>query len=108
MDIGEMHTVAKELVVKARDGKLTPEEMSGSTFTISNMGMLGVDQFTAIINPGESAILAVASTKPTPVVIDGEIAVRDIMKITLSADHRVIDGAKALEFMNTIKSKLEI
>jgi len=108
MDMDQLHDTAKSLVAKARDGKLTPEEMTGSTFTISNMGMLGVDQFTAIINPGEGAILAVSSTKPTPVVKDGEVVVRDVMKITLSADHRIIDGATGAKFMNAIKDKLEV
>jgi len=107
LDLAQIHDAAKSLVTKARDGKLTPEEMTGSTFTISNMGMLGIDQFTAIINPGEGAILAVASTVKTPVVKDEEIVVRDIMKMTLSADHRIIDGATAAKFLNSIKSKLE-
>lgn len=107
LDLGQLHAAAKNLIRKARDGKLTPEEMSGSTFTISNMGMLGVDQFTAIINPGEGAILAVASTVTTPVVRTDEVVVRQIMKLTLSADHRIIDGATAAQFLNAIKDKLE-
>ena len=71
------------------------------------MGMLGVDNFTAIINPGESAILAVASTFPTPVARDGKIEIREIMKITLSSDHRLVDGAMAAGFVNRVKSMLE-
>jgi pyruvate dehydrogenase E2 component (dihydrolipoamide acetyltransferase) len=107
LSLGELHDCAAELVAKARAGKLTPDEMSGSTFTISNMGMLDIENFTAIINPGESAILAVSSTLKQPVVKGGQIVVRDIMKMTLSCDHRIIDGATAARFANAIKQKLE-
>jgi pyruvate dehydrogenase E2 component (dihydrolipoamide acetyltransferase) len=107
LSLGELHDCAAELVAKARAGKLTPDEMCGSTFTISNMGMLDIENFTAIINPGESAILAVSSTLKQPVVKDGQIVVRDIMKMTLSCDHRIIDGATAARFANAIKQKLE-
>jgi len=107
LSLAELHDCASELVAKARAGKLTPDEMGGSTFTISNMGMLDIENFTAIINPGESAILAVSSTLPQPVVKDGQIVVRDIMKMTLSSDHRIIDGATAARFANAIKQKLE-
>lgn len=107
MDVQQLHDSAKDLVQKAREGRLTPEEMTGSTFTISNMGMLGIDEFTAIINPGEGAILAVASTQPTPVVREGDVVVRDVMKMTLSADHRIIDGATGASFLNAIKERLE-
>lgn len=103
----EIHQKAAVLIDKARAGKLTPNEMAGSTFTISNMGMLDVENFTAIINPGESAILAVSTAHPTPVVKDGEIVIRNIMKMTLSSDHRLIDGALAARFVNAIKTKLE-
>ena len=103
----ELHQAAKALAARARDGKLLPEEMSGSTFTVSNMGMLNVENFTAIINPGESAILAVSSTLPTPVARDGNVVVRPIMKITLASDHRLVDGAMAARFVNAIKTKLE-
>jgi pyruvate dehydrogenase E2 component (dihydrolipoamide acetyltransferase) len=107
LSLAELHDSAAELVAKARAGKLTPDEMGGSTFTISNMGMLEIENFTAIINPGESAILAVSSTIKQPVVRDGQIVVRDIMKMTLSSDHRIIDGATAARFANAIKQKLE-
>jgi pyruvate dehydrogenase E2 component (dihydrolipoamide acetyltransferase) len=107
LSIAELHERAAGLTIKARDGKLTPDEMTGSTFTVSNMGMLDVEHFTAIINPGESAILAVASTRPTPVVRDGKIEIRAIMKITLSSDHRLVDGACAARFVNRVKSMLE-
>jgi len=105
LSLAELHGCATALVAKARAGKLT--EMGGSTFTISNMGMLDIENFTAIINPGESAILAVSSTLKQPVVKDDHIVVRHIMKMTLSSDHRIIDGATAARFANAIKQKLE-
>ena len=105
--LDEIQAESGELAEKARSGKLTPDEMKGGTFTISNMGMMNVESFQAIVNPGESAILAVASCIPTPVVRDGEIVIRDIMKVTVSADHRVVDGAMAASFANCIREKLE-
>jgi len=103
----ELNARSKELAEKARNGKLGPDEMTGGTFTISNMGMLDVENFTAIINPGESAILAVSSTLRKPVVRDDKVVIRSIMKMTLSSDHRLIDGAMAARFANAIKQKLE-
>jgi pyruvate dehydrogenase E2 component (dihydrolipoyllysine-residue acetyltransferase) len=107
MQLDELQDVAAELAEKARSGKLLPEAMQGGTFTISNMGMLNVENFSAIINPGESAILAVSSTVKTPVVIDDEIVIRNIMKVTLSCDHRTVDGATAAMFANAVKTNLE-
>jgi pyruvate dehydrogenase E2 component (dihydrolipoamide acetyltransferase) len=107
LTIAELNLRAKELVEKARAGKLAPDEMTGSTFTISNMGMLDVENFTAIINTGEAGILAVSSTVKKAVVRDDKIVARSIMKITLSADHRIVDGAMAAKFANAIKQKLE-
>jgi len=107
LTLAEINAAAKALAEKARAGKLAPDEMTGSTFTISNMGMLNVENFTAIINTGEAAILAVASTLPQPAVRDGKVVVRQIMKMTLSSDHRIVDGALAARFINTIKAKLE-
>lgn len=107
ISIAELHERAGGLALKAREGKLAPSEMSGSTFTVSNMGMLGVDNFTAIINPGESGILAVASVFSVPAVKDGKIEIRDSMKITLSSDHRLVDGAMAAKFVNRVKAMLE-
>jgi len=107
MTLAEIHDCATELTAKARAGKLTPAEMTGSTFTISNMGMLDVENFTAIINPGESAILAVSSVQKQPVVREDRVTIRSVMKMTLSSDHRLIDGALAARFVNAIKSKLE-
>lgn len=107
LTMSELHDVAGELATKARDGKLTPDEMKGGTFTISNMGMLGVNDFNAIINPGEAAILAVASTKDKPVVRDGKVVVRSMMNLRLSVDHRIVDGAVGAAFVNSVKEKLE-
>ena len=104
MTLAEISAASKELVEKARAGKL---DTSGSTFTISNMGMLNVENFTAIINTGEAAILAVSTTMPQPVVRDGQVVVRQMMKMTLSSDHRIVDGALAAKFINAVKQKLE-
>jgi pyruvate dehydrogenase E2 component (dihydrolipoamide acetyltransferase) len=95
------------LVEAARTGKLKPEDFSGGTFSVSNLGMYGVDEFTAIINPPESAILAVGASVPTPVVQEGQVVVRDQMKVTLSVDHRALDGATAARFLQDLKRLLE-
>jgi pyruvate dehydrogenase E2 component (dihydrolipoamide acetyltransferase) len=107
LTMAEISAISKQLAEKARAGKLTPDEMSGGTFTISNMGMLNVENFCAIINPGEGAILAVASAIQQPVARDDKMVIRQIMKITLSADHRLIDGALGAQFINAVKTKLE-
>jgi pyruvate dehydrogenase E2 component (dihydrolipoamide acetyltransferase) len=107
LTMDELKVQTKALALKSREGKLTPDEMVGSSFTVSNMGMLGVDQFSAIINPGEAGILAVASGRELPAVMNGEIKIRTIMAMTLSADHRIVDGATAARFINAIKDKLE-
>jgi pyruvate dehydrogenase E2 component (dihydrolipoamide acetyltransferase) len=107
LGLDELHDMAKSLAEKARNGSLLPDEMAGSTFTVSNMGMLDVDKFHAIINPGEGAILAVASTRDQAVVRDGQIRVRAMMNITLSVDHRIIDGKMAAEFVNAVRKKIE-
>jgi pyruvate dehydrogenase E2 component (dihydrolipoamide acetyltransferase) len=107
LTLAELNARSKELAEKARNGKLGPDEMTGGTFTISNMGMLDVENFTAIINPGESAILAVSSTLNKPVALGDQVVVRSIMKMTLSSDHRLIDGAMAVRFINAVKQKLE-
>ena len=105
--LAELHDAAAQLAEKARAGKLRPEEMTGSTFTLSNMGMMDIENFTAIINPGESAVLAVSSAMKTPVVRDDAVVIRTMMKMTLSSDHRIIDGVTAARFINAIKNKLE-
>jgi pyruvate dehydrogenase E2 component (dihydrolipoamide acetyltransferase) len=107
LSLAELRDRAKALTEKARSGKLTPDEMTGSGFTVSNMGMLGVDSFAAIINPGEAGILAVGSAKEAAVVVDGKLAVRTCMALTLSADHRIVDGALGAQFVNAIKARLE-
>lgn len=108
LTLAGIHHQSRNLVEKARAGRITPDEMTGSTFTISNMGMLDVENFTAIINPGESAILAVSSTVKRPVVrYNDQIAVRSVMKMTLSSDHRIIDGSRAAAFVNAIRNRLE-
>jgi len=107
LTVAEIHARAQELTAKARAGQLTPAEMTGSTFTISNLGMMDVENFTAIINPGESAILAVSSGAKQPVVRNDRVVIRTMMKMTLSSDHRLIDGALAARFLNSIRKTLE-
>lgn len=97
----------RTLAGKARDRKLGLDEMSGGTFTVSNLGMFGIDHFTAVINPPEAAILAVGAVRPEPGVKDGELAVVQKMTMTLSSDHRVIDGAQAAEFVRDLAAVLE-
>jgi len=97
----------KELSKKAQAGKLSPDDLQGGTFTISNLGMFGVDRFTAIINPPESAILAVGRIKEQPMVVNGEIVIRPTMWITLTGDHRVLDGVQAAKFLARVKELLE-
>jgi pyruvate dehydrogenase E2 component (dihydrolipoamide acetyltransferase) len=107
LDMRELHETAQTLATKARDGRLGPDEMTGSTFTVSNMGMLDVDTFHAIINPGEAAILAVSSTRDRVVARNGKMEIRAMMNLTLSVDHRIVDGAVAAGFVNAVKKKLE-
>ena len=107
LSLADVHTRAAELAEAARNGTLTPDDMTGSTFTISNLGMIGVDEFSAIINPGESAILAVSSVVPTPVVVGDGIGIRQMMKLTLTADHRLVDGELAAQFLNALRRRLE-
>lgn len=105
--VSQLGTEAKALVALANAKKLTPAQMSGGTFTISNLGMFGVDQFTAIINPPEGAILAVGGTAREAVVVGEEILPRYRMRYTLSADHRIIDGALAAQFLQTLTRLIE-
>jgi len=107
LTVSEIHDRAASLGAAARDGKLTVDDMTGGTFTVSNLGMHGVDEFTAIINPGEAAILAVASAVQTPVAIGEALAVRWMMKLTLSSDHRLVDGEMAARFLNALRRRLE-
>ncbi|POY39082.1 pyruvate dehydrogenase complex dihydrolipoamide acetyltransferase [Solitalea longa] len=97
----------KEFAQKAKDKKLQPADWEGSTFTISNLGMYGIDEFTAIINPPDACILAVGGISQVPVVKNGQVVPGNVMKVTLSCDHRVVDGATGSEFLLTLKSLLE-
>jgi pyruvate dehydrogenase E2 component (dihydrolipoamide acetyltransferase) len=103
-DIG---SEVRSLADKAKNRKLRPEEYQGSTFTISNLGAWGIEEFTAIINPPNSAILAIGAASAQPVVVDRQIVVRDRMKVTMSCDHRVIDGAAGAEFLRTLRQYIE-
>ena len=103
----DIATEVRELADRARARKLKPEEYTGATFSISNLGMFGIEEFTAIINPPEGAILAVGAMQPKPVVRDGEIVARQTMRVTMSCDHRVIDGATGAKFLQTFKQIME-
>ena len=105
--LNQIGAEVKDLAIKAKNKKLTPAEMSGSTFTVSNLGMFGVDNFTSIINQPNSAILSVGGIKQKPVVKNGEIVVGNVMNLTLACDHRTIDGAVGAAFMNTVKQYIE-
>ena len=105
--LSQISAETRELAELARDRKLAPEQMEGSTFTISNLGMFGIEEFTAIINPPNACILAVGAIRDVPVVENGAVVPGKRMKITLSSDHRIVDGAKAAQFLNTVKNLLE-
>lgn len=105
--LSQISVEVKAMAARAREGKVKPEDVDGSTFTVSNLGMYEVDSFVAIINPPDAAILAVGSAAQVPVVVNGALAVGWRMKATLSADHRVTDGAAAAQFMQILKKKLE-
>jgi pyruvate dehydrogenase E2 component (dihydrolipoamide acetyltransferase) len=105
--LGQISSEIRELAGKAKEGKLQLPEMQGNTFTISNLGMFDIEEFTAIINAPDSCILAVGSIIQKPVVKNGEIVVGNMMKVTLSCDHRVVDGATGAQFLQTFKSILE-
>ena len=107
LSIAEIAAQVRELVGRAREGKLKPEEYTGGTFTISNLGMYDISHFTAIINPPEAAILAVGSIAQVPVVTDGELAVGWRMNCTMTCDHRVIDGAIGAQFLQILRKTVE-
>ena len=107
MSLKELVVASKEITTKALNGKLKPDEMADSTFTISNLGMYGVKSFVPIINQPNTAILGVSATVPKPVVFNGEVTVRPIMTLTLTADHRVVDGLEGAKFMKTLKEAIE-
>jgi pyruvate dehydrogenase E2 component (dihydrolipoamide acetyltransferase) len=97
----------RDIGTRAKEKKLAPEEMTGSTFTVSNLGMFGIDDFAAVINPGEGAILAVGAIADEAVVVDGEVVVRKRMRVNLACDHRVMDGATGAKFLATLRTLLE-
>jgi pyruvate dehydrogenase E2 component (dihydrolipoamide acetyltransferase) len=98
---------SRDLAGRARERRLRPEEYTGATFSISNLGMLDIDEFTAVINPPEAGILAVGRIVEKPVAHEGVVAVRRRMRLTMSCDHRVIDGATGAEFLKTLNTMLE-
>lgn len=107
LSLSQISGTVKEFAKKAKDKKLQPADWEGSTFTISNLGMFGIDQFTAIINPPDACILAVGGIAQEPVVKNGQIVPGNVMNVTLSCDHRVVDGATGAAFLQTLKSLLE-
>jgi pyruvate dehydrogenase E2 component (dihydrolipoamide acetyltransferase) len=105
--LSRLGTEARALAGRARERRLQPEEYTGSTFSVSNLGMFDIDQFTAVINPPEAGILAVGSVTPKAVVVEGQVAIRRQVRLTMSCDHRVIDGATGAAFLRTLKQMLE-
>ena len=105
--VSQIAEESRELAGRAREGKLKPDEMSGGTFSISNLGMFGVEQFSAVINPPEAGILAVGAAKDEVQVRDGEFVARSILRVTLSADHRAVDGAVGAAFLQHLTALLE-
>lgn len=103
----EISSEVKDFVLRANDKKLQPQDWQGNTFTVSNLGMFGIDEFTAIINPPDSCIMAVGGIEEVPVVKDGQIVPGNVMKVTLSCDHRVVDGASGAKFLKTFKKLME-
>jgi pyruvate dehydrogenase E2 component (dihydrolipoamide acetyltransferase) len=105
--LAEIGAAARELAQRARERRLAPDEYTGSTFSVSNLGMFDIDEFTAVINPPEAGIVAVGAIVPKAVAVDGQIAVRRRLRLTMSCDHRVIDGATGAAFLKTLKQMLE-
>lgn len=105
--IERIQTELADLADRSRKRTLQPEEMKGSTFSVSNLGMYGIEQFTSILNPPEVGILSVGTVRPAPVVVDGQVAIRPRMQVTLNADHRAVDGAVAARFLQTLKESVE-
>ncbi len=107
MPLAELAQQTRELAARAREMKLGPDEYTGSTFTVSNLGMMQIEQFTAILNPPEAGILAVGSLQQEPVVLDGELTVEHRMRVTMTCDHRVIDGALGARFLQAVRRYIE-
>jgi pyruvate dehydrogenase E2 component (dihydrolipoamide acetyltransferase) len=107
LSLWEISAKARDLAKRARERKLMPEEYTGATFTVSNLGMFGIDQFTAIINPPEAGILAIGGVEEKPVVVNGALEVRQRMRVTMSCDHRAVDGATGAKFLQTVRQYIE-
>jgi pyruvate dehydrogenase E2 component (dihydrolipoamide acetyltransferase) len=107
LSLWEISGKARDLAKRARERKLMPEEYTGATFTVSNLGMFGIDQFTAIINPPEAGILAIGGVEEKPVVVNGALEVRQRMRVTMSCDHRAVDGATGAKFLQTVRQYIE-
>ena len=107
LTVAEIAAARADLVARARDGKLQAADLEGGTFTISNLGMYGVEQFVAVLNPPQAAILAVGAIEDRPVARDGALVARPMLTLTLTCDHRTIDGATAADFLRTVKEFLE-
>jgi pyruvate dehydrogenase E2 component (dihydrolipoamide acetyltransferase) len=105
--LSEISHEARELAKLARERKLKPEQYTGSTFSLSNLGMMQIDQFTAIINPPEVGILAIGTAEDAPVIVNGELATRKRVRITMSCDHRAVDGAVGARFLQTLRRLVE-
>jgi len=105
--LSQIAAEVKESAQKAKNKKLQPKDWEGNTFTISNLGMFGIEEFTAIINPPDACILAIGGITQVPVVKDGQIRIGHVMKVTMSCDHRVVDGATGSAFLQTLKALLE-
>ena len=109
-DTSTLSKVAKdnrEMIARSREGKVKPDDVEGGTFTVSNLGMFGIVEFTAIINPPQAAILAVGAVREIPVIVGGQVVAGKRMRVTLSCDHRVIDGAAGAQFLATVREILE-
>ena len=107
LTVAEIAAARADVVARARDGKLQAADLEGGTFTISNLGMYGVEQFIAVLNPPQAAILAVGAIEDRPVAREGEVVVRPMLTMTLTCDHRSVDGATAADFLRTVKEFLE-
>jgi len=107
LTIAQLAAARADVVERAREGKLKQDDLEGGTFTISNLGMYGVEQFVAVLNPPQAAILAVGAVEERPAAGDGEVVVLPLMTMTLTCDHRALDGATASDFLRTVKSFLE-
>ncbi|MEJ7618231.1 MAG: dihydrolipoamide acetyltransferase family protein, partial [Pyrinomonadaceae bacterium] len=105
--VGAISREVREMAESARGKKLKPEEYIGATFSVSNLGMFGIDEFTAVINPPEAAILAVGAAQAKPVVRDNQVVIKQMMRVTMSCDHRVVDGASGAKFLQTFKQMME-